>query len=131
MEGRKVAGILAESSWEGNRLLATVLGIGINISTDFQDTPLADKAISLETVTKTPVDRAILLDRLLTRIDYWSIRINQPALMESWRARLDTLGRYVTASSAVGQIYGQASDVDKDGALLIRAEDGTIYRVVA
>jgi BirA family biotin operon repressor/biotin-[acetyl-CoA-carboxylase] ligase len=134
LTGRKVAGVLPEAIWEGERLGAVVLGIGLNVCVDFAGTPLANRAISVETITGMTVDRAMLLASLLHRVDHWSARLGDPALLETWRGWLTTLGQRVTASSADGQtgrIVGLALDVDADGALLLQTDDGLTHRVVA
>ncbi len=131
LAGRKVAGVLSEAIWQGDRLEAVILGIGLNVRVDFAGTPLADHAISVEAVTGELIDRAMLLRRLLARIDHWSMHVGDQALITAWRARLETLGQQVTAASPAGSISGQAVDVDEDGALLLRTGDGVVHRVVA
>jgi BirA family biotin operon repressor/biotin-[acetyl-CoA-carboxylase] ligase len=131
LTGRKVAGILPEAIWLSERLEAVILGIGLNVRVDFTGTPLADRAISVETVIGGPIDRAALLALLLQRIDHWSMRVGDPVLLDAWRERLETPGKHVTASSAAGAISGQALGVDDDGALLLQSAEGQIHRVVA
>ncbi len=131
LAGRKVAGILPEADWAGDRLGAVALGIGLNVRVDFGESPLAASAISLETVMGTQIDRAILLGQILRRIDYWSARIADAELLTAWRIRLATIGQQVTATSGSGTISGVASGVDADGGLLITGEGGAIYRVIA
>jgi BirA family biotin operon repressor/biotin-[acetyl-CoA-carboxylase] ligase len=65
--GRKVAGVLAESS-EGR----VVLGIGINVNQTLEQLP-ADaetEPTSLHLVLGAPVDRALLLAAVLTRLEH-------------------------------------------------------------
>jgi BirA family transcriptional regulator, biotin operon repressor / biotin---[acetyl-CoA-carboxylase] ligase len=131
LAGRKVAGILPEAIWQGEQLAAVILGIGLNVRVDFANTPLAERAISIETVTGTPVDRATLLDKLLRRIEHWSPYLGDSSLVEAWRARLETLGRRVTAMGAGDAISGQAVGVDENGALLLQSGDGAVHRVIA
>jgi BirA family biotin operon repressor/biotin-[acetyl-CoA-carboxylase] ligase len=134
LNGRKVAGVLPEAIWEGERLSAVVLGIGLNVRVDFAGTPLVNRAISVEAVTGTTVDRAALLAALLGRVDHWSARLGDPALSGTWRGWLSTLGQRVAASHAdrqTGRIIGLALDVEADGALLLRTDDGLVHRVVA
>jgi len=64
--GRKVAGVLAESS-EGR----VVLGIGINVNQTLEQLPTETETepTSLQLVLGTPVDRALLLATVLTRLE--------------------------------------------------------------
>jgi BirA family biotin operon repressor/biotin-[acetyl-CoA-carboxylase] ligase len=131
---RKVAGILSESTWQGEMLQAVILGIGINVRVDFAGTPLAETATSIEPALGIRVDRAALLAALLKSLDRWTARADEEALFAAWRAALTTLGRQVTVRSLGAEsqvIGGLAVDVAGDGALLLRAGDGTLHRVVA
>ncbi len=133
LSGRKVAGILTEATWQGDNLAFCIVGIGINVSVDFEGTELIQKAISIESVTGQTVDRALLAGQILLRIDFWKGILEQsPAdVIDAWRQRLDTLGQRVTAHAADREISGEAVDVDDDGALLLRTDNGLIHRVVA
>jgi BirA family transcriptional regulator, biotin operon repressor / biotin---[acetyl-CoA-carboxylase] ligase len=131
LDGRKVAGILPEAIWQGDTLAAVILGIGVNVRVDFKNTPLMDRATSIESVTDTAINRLPLLVDLLNHIDYWAMRIDDPALFEAWRDKLSTLGERVTATGEGQQIVGIAEDVDEDGTLLLRDDNGTLHRIVA
>lgn len=135
LAGRKVAGNLPEGIWQNDQLFGMILGIGLNVRIDFAGTELAKKAVSIESVTGTAVNRAALLNKLLRRIDYWSVRVEDASLFAAWRARLNTLGQHVTATAGDAQasyaISGVASDVDEDGALLLTTDDGRSHRVIA
>ncbi len=132
--GLKTVGVLPEALWQNDRLQALIIGIGVNVRVDFVGSPLEGKATSVETALNHTVDRALLCAQLLRRVDHWSVRLNDPALLTSWRARLNTLGQYVTASAMSGTaqpISGRASDVDADGALLVTDSNGSIHRLIA
>lgn len=129
--GKKVCGILPEAAWLGERAEFVVLGIGLNVRIDFAGSPVQDTAISLESLTSQPIDRAELLAALLARIEAWLPQLHAPGLWHAWRNRLVTLGEQVTAHSASGAISGEAVDVDESGALLLRLANSTIRRVVA
>jgi BirA family biotin operon repressor/biotin-[acetyl-CoA-carboxylase] ligase len=136
---RKVAGILSEAMWQGDRLEAAIVGVGLNVRVSFEDSALARTATSIESAFSVRVDRARLLARILAHLDDWTARAAEPALFEAWRAHLGTLGQRVDvtvmdAAQSGGQsrvIAGLAADVDADGALLLRADDGTVQRVIA
>ena len=133
LNGQKAAGILAETTLQ-EAPTAIILGIGLNIRVDFRDTPLEGQAISIESVIGRQVDRYTLLDKLLRRIDHWSIRAGESDLLEAWRTRISTVGRRVTARTVgdhVEEFSGEAVDLDDDGALLVRTDDGVIHRILA
>lgn len=134
LHDRKVCGILIEPLWRGALLEAVVVGIGVNVRVPFDDPELAARAINLEPFCPTSVDRALLLADVLKRLEYWSARAEGLALFQAWRAALSTLGQRVQVTDVgTGRLIavGQALDVDEDGALLVRAEDGRIQPVFA
>jgi len=68
--GRKLAGVLAETKFKGNRLEYALLGVGINAN--FHSTTLAElssKATSLEDILGSPVDREAIIALLLLEIE--------------------------------------------------------------
>jgi len=141
LSGRKVAGILAETEWQGEILAVGVLGIGINVRVDFTGSELEVSAISVEPTLGVPIDRATLLAAILQRIDFWLVRLSSPQLIDTWRSRLITIGQRITARFADDQrsptpvgheaITGVALGVDDLGALLVQSDDNRRHRLVA
>ncbi|MBI5929644.1 MAG: biotin--[acetyl-CoA-carboxylase] ligase [Chloroflexi bacterium] len=130
LAGRKVAGILTEALWLGDQLQAVIVGIGVNVRVNFMGTPLMDGAISLEAFTSDPVFRPILAAEIIRHIENWVDKIVQPALLETWRAWLYTLGQTVNIHTANGIVTGIAENVDEVGALLIRDGHGIVQRIL-
>lgn len=126
-QGRKVAGVLAEGAFSGDRLDYVVAGIGLNVAIDFSPQPeLAGIAVSLQAAAGKPVDPAALLAALLERTEehYLALRAGQSPLL-AWQARLHTLGRPVSARAADGTLlHGVARSVLPDGALRIDLDGG-------
>ena len=123
IKGLKVSGILPEAIWDGNQLRGAILGIGVNVRLDFSVSALCHTAISLEAVVGRRLDRCALFASLLCRIDCWYRLIDSPKLFDAWKSRLETIGKTVT----VDGVEGVAMNVDTDGALLIRDEQGKIH----
>jgi BirA family biotin operon repressor/biotin-[acetyl-CoA-carboxylase] ligase len=133
--GRKVAGILAELE-QGGGGRAVVLGIGVNLNSGADDFPdeLRDKATSLRLVVGDPVDRAhfagLLLTRLEARYDEWH-RDGFAPIAASWRALAPLVGRRIQVQEPAGVVEGEVVDLDDDGALRLRRDDGSLYRIIA
>jgi BirA family biotin operon repressor/biotin-[acetyl-CoA-carboxylase] ligase len=126
--GRKLAGILAEGSFSGDRLDYTVVGLGLNVNIDFRSRPdLAEQAISLQEITGDHVDPASILVAVLERTEGHYLALRQGVSpVPAWTARLVTLGQPVVATTGDGQvIHGLAEQVMPDGALTIRLADGS------
>lgn len=130
INGKKLSGVLPEAIWDGDRLVGVVLGIGVNIRTDFSGSPLDGLACSLEPAAGMRLERAALLQTLLERIDAGA---TLPAgdLFAAWQHRLVTIGRSVSVEQNGEMLRGTAQGVEADGALLIRTASGEIRRVIA
>ncbi len=131
LNGRKVSGILPETTWDGSRLVGVVLGIGVNVRIDFTGTNLAATAISIEPALGRPINRVDLLKMLLDSLDRWSLHLGTEVLFEAWRARLVTLGTAVLIDHLSGQLHGFAESVDPSGVLRVRDASGRLHTVMA
>jgi BirA family biotin operon repressor/biotin-[acetyl-CoA-carboxylase] ligase len=130
LRGKKLGGVLSESSLTGERLDFVVVGLGLNVNLDVSTLPeIAATATSLSTELGRPVARLPLLQRILREIEtgYQDV-IQGEALRAAWAARLSTLGQMVRVSGGT-EDEGLAEGVDADGALLLRRADGTLARI--
>jgi BirA family biotin operon repressor/biotin-[acetyl-CoA-carboxylase] ligase len=125
---RKLAGILAEASFDGARVRWVVVGLGVNVNWP-ADLPaeLAGTAVAANHLAARPVDRERLLTEVLDRlaVRYTSL----DAAVEDYRARCVTIGREVRVELPDEMLTGRAVDVDGDGHLLVDTEGGV--RVIA
>lgn len=128
---RKVCGILIETSAD-----YAILGIGLNVNGSLADDPeLAARATTLAQTIGHPISREALAIELLRRLDAFYARLTdegesaRTALREAWRARLVTLGQRVTTHQGEQRVVGRAEDVDDDGMLLLRRDDGTLSTI--
>ena len=131
VDGRKVCGILIETS-PG----VAILGIGLNVNGSLAgDAELAPRATTLAEAAGRDLSREDLAIALIRRLDdlYTLLASGGMAARErvraEWRARLVTLGRHVSIRQNGAEIAGVAEDVDADGALLLRRDDGTLQTI--
>lgn len=140
INGRKVCGVLAESSTKQGRRL--VLGIGININFDpleIDSSPETVKISSLQNPTTLShevghfVDREELAIALFKRLNLWySLLIEDPErVFSAWAERLDTVGSPVEVSDTTGKWEGIATGVQQDGALVVQDDEGKTHVVYA
>jgi biotin-(acetyl-CoA carboxylase) ligase len=61
---------------------------------------------------------------------YAALRVGESPVKE-WEAALDTIGKMVVVELPDERLESVAVGVDQDGALLVRAADGGVHRVVA
>ena len=133
IDGRKVAGILAESVLSGSRVQHAVVGIGVNIALDVTADPeIAATATSLNHASESEIDRSELLRRILQHMDalYLDLRRGRSPIAE-WRRWLDTLGQRVTVTHHGSTDTGFAEDIDEHGNLLLRTDAGELLTLAA
>ncbi|MGZ6096983.1 MAG: biotin--[acetyl-CoA-carboxylase] ligase [Myxococcaceae bacterium] len=133
--GRKIAGILTELSAESDRVHFVVLGIGVNLNAGASDFPpdVSELATSVLRVRGRRVDRAGFVARLMRLLERWLVVHENEGfgpVRVRWRALSSTLGLEVLVKSERRELRGVAEDIDIDGALLLRTEDG-VERVLA
>jgi BirA family transcriptional regulator, biotin operon repressor / biotin---[acetyl-CoA-carboxylase] ligase len=135
IDGRKCAGILAETVPDGGSDAgpAVVLGIGLNVTLRESELPRPD-ATSLQLAGSACVDRDPLLRAVLRGLADWYDRWRDAAgdpvasgLVDSYRFHCATIGATVRVElPGGGELTDVATGVDDDGALVV---DG--HRVAA
>lgn len=128
---RKICGVLAEAATAPDGAVdRVILGIGLNVNQASFPPEVAARASSLRLLTGRLHDRDRLLAALLDALDarYRAFLAEGADLRSAWRRHSVTLGARVRAADGR---EGVAVDLDETGALLIRAEDGALLRVVS
>jgi len=128
---RKIGGALIRSELRGDAVDYALVGIGVNVNFDVAAVPeIAEIATSVRRETGADASREELLAALLNAFE---TLYEEPAeaVLAAWRSRLDTLGRRVRATLGERVEEGVAEDVDGDGSLLIRRDDGSLAVVEA
>lgn len=142
LEGRKIAGILAETRSSGQHLSDLVLGVGVNVHHRDDEFPpdLRGAAIALH---PGPAGGMLLRERLAARLLLGFRRIESSlaggewaSLAREWEAMApgarDRSVRVLSAPAAEGgtPLYeGTTRGIDEDGALKVRRADGSLERV--
>jgi BirA family transcriptional regulator, biotin operon repressor / biotin---[acetyl-CoA-carboxylase] ligase len=122
----KLAGVLAEAEFVDPAAGAVVVGIGLNV-----DWPGPDgvEGTCLRDLSGGPVDRAVLLDALLsalsTRRGMLDTAPGRREVAAELRERCATLGRRVRVELAAEAVVGVAVEVDDAGHLVVRTATGT------
>ena len=139
--GRKICGILAESSAENAPVAAkrvgpgadaeraidfVVLGVGINANLDPENLDVPDRRVAtLRSELGRDVDLVELLGAVLRNLDAEFDRIRDfGAVLDDWRALNCTLGRFVRVTRFGETIEGWAVDLTSEGGLLIEKSPG-------
>lgn len=126
LEGRKLAGILVETT--DGRQGSVVLGIGINVNNSSLLAPpeLREKAIALRDVAGRDLPRVdvllAVLQRLALRIEWLAAGIDE--FHETWSRRCLLTGRDVVIELPTRRIAGLCQGIDRAGALLVATDTG-------
>ncbi len=133
---RKLAGILTEMNAEIDKVNYLIVGIGINISLNGDVLPdeIASVATSMEEYAEGGISRIRVLASILNNFDSLYQEFTTGGfsnILDSWKDMSVTLNRRVKIH-ALGKIdEGLAFDIDEDGALILKKDDGTIKRVLS
>lgn len=130
-DGKKMGGILTELSVDRGLVQYAVIGVGINCNQTPEDFPpdLRDMAISVRTHTGRAVNKEQLTAAMICALKKMdSLLLNQD-FMEEYRRDCVTLGKSVVVLGSGEKRYGTALDVDPQGSLLVRFDDGSVQRV--
>jgi len=127
VNGRKLSGILVESEIAGESVKYALIGAGINVNLDVEQSPeIAQIATSVKREIGRETSREELLAAFLNRFEeLYDEAPKSDAVLRQWRSRLETLGRDVRVTFR-DQVYeGLAEDVDRNGNLILAQPDGT------
>lgn len=134
--GRKLAGVLTESSCDADRVHFVILGIGVNVNFPLELMPesIRQSATSLMVLARKPVDRAEFVRQLIQNLDqcYWELEERGFSLMASrWENFFLLRGKRVRVEMPDQSVSGTAMGIDGEGALILQSEGGGLKRIVA
>jgi BirA family biotin operon repressor/biotin-[acetyl-CoA-carboxylase] ligase len=133
LNNKKVGGILLEVSGEHDGVDWVIVGIGINVNTEFAELPVSLRrtAISLKIATGQPVDRSVLLARILLALEKSyldAVTTGFERALRGFRERDYLLHRSVSVQTREGPVVGEAAGIDDRGALLVELPHRHIRR---
>jgi BirA family transcriptional regulator, biotin operon repressor / biotin---[acetyl-CoA-carboxylase] ligase len=129
---RKLAGVLAEANWIGDRLAAVILGVGVNVSPPSvpAEEQISFPATCVEAALGAPVDRWELLKAILAALLGWRSRLGTIEFWQAWEDALAFRGEMVDLYIEGSQtIHGQVLGLDREGALRLRVSSGRVETI--
>ena len=132
MNGKKVAGVLVDASFQTNSIDYLILGIGINFDIDTKKlekrltkTPNFYGIDSLrEKEDKTPPKK--LLKEFLLQFEKNLFQLDKgekSKIIKEWTKRAAGIGKKITINTSNGKISGISQGIDNDGALKIKTRN--------
>jgi len=126
VKGKKVAGVLVDTSIISNEIENMVIGIGINfkikaykLTNTIKKTP---NFYGITTLVKKNESALPLIQQFLHELENIFELINSKhteKIKKEWTKRASTLGRNVSVITNDGKVNGRAVKIDNDGALII------------
>jgi len=126
----KIAGMLIENTIEGNAIISTVAGIGLNVN-QREFPPFIPRPVSLKTLTGKDLDTDYCLKELITRLDRrykMLISGETDEIRREYISSLYRLGQMRTYKTGPGVLYGRISSVTDSGYLLIEDEKSKVHQ---
>lgn len=136
IRSRKVAGMLAEATYEGNKLRRLIVGIGVNANINTMRFPgtIRRTSTSLSRELGRDIDRNLLTRRIIEEMDHSYRRFESghtAELLEEARRLCSTLGRKVRVTTTEGRFICEALDLGDDGQLMARLNSGAVIPLYA
>ncbi len=136
VNGKKICGILTETGTKDGSVEFVIVGVGINANIDMKSFPegLQDTATSLKHELGFEINRKKLVKNFLQSFDqrYRRLQVGLwSVLLQEWKNLAIFLGRRVEVKSFDEVLVGKALDIDEDGGLIIRLENGVLRKVIA
>ena len=124
MGDKKICGVLIENRLQGNVIVDSIIGIGLNVNqTEFvSDAP---NPVSLCQLLGREVDREALLHDFLETFAAVSL---SETTYSAYRNKLFRMGKQAVFSDETGRFEGTIQDVETDGRLLIKDLSGQARR---
>ena len=128
VSGKKICGILSEMEAEGDWVTFVNIGIGMNVNND--PSSAEPKTSSIKKLLKRNVSRQKLLSEFLDRFKNRLQRNSMDSIVDEWKHYATTLNRRVKIVTPHEVSEGIALDVDENGALLLKEDDGTLKKIL-
>jgi BirA family transcriptional regulator, biotin operon repressor / biotin---[acetyl-CoA-carboxylase] ligase len=128
-EGKKLAGILLESSSQGDKIDRVVIGIGINVNqTQFQGQyNIEPTSIKIEAASDIQVNREMFLAEVLNifESELSKIENDKKSILNEYRHRCSMIGARISVSDGTSSKNGIFEDIDENGFILLRTKNKT------
>jgi len=132
VNSKKVSGILMENIFEGGRLQAAIVSVGLNVRLDVSSfAEISTLATSLSTELGRDVSPWEVLPPLIKEIDRLYLELQSGgSIYERWLSRVETLGKVVRVKSGDLVEEGYAEAINADGSIALRRSDGSLVTIV-
>ena len=134
VDGKKIAGILTEMSTEMDAVNYIVVGLGLNVNTPRFPDEIQGIATSILIETGKVFPRVRLIQEYLERYEtYYEMykKTGFDPIINRWKDLSNIVGKKVEVRVIGNQFIGEALDIDGDGALILKDDQGVIHRIIS
>lgn len=127
--GKKCAGILSETVFEGGTLSALIVGIGVNVNQNDFPVGLRMPATSMAKEAGCILNRYEVFGTILDRFEFWYDRAQAGDILQiiqTWKSKSSTVGKQLIVDQQGTLLKGTAEGIAEDGGLILRTSDGLI-----
>ncbi|MEW5825317.1 MAG: biotin--[acetyl-CoA-carboxylase] ligase [Candidatus Bipolaricaulota bacterium] len=130
VDGRKVAGVLAQATYEGPRATAAVVGVGINVNMTAVELAAIDRpATSLAISTGRSLDASAIAQSVAARFLGRLAATRLDALRSEVLAKMTGIGDPIQVVGPQGTLFGTAVDLAEDLTLQVCDDRGCMHRI--
>jgi len=135
VDGRKVCGILSEMKTVGEKVEYAIIGIGVNANLDVEkELPkeLWETVTSIQKALGRKISQEELFKALLEKMEsiyQQFLKEGFVPMLKKWKSYASFIGCEVEVHGDGERLEGTASNVDEDGALILKLKDGSTRRV--
>jgi BirA family biotin operon repressor/biotin-[acetyl-CoA-carboxylase] ligase len=123
---KKICGILNEQTFSGDKIESTVLGVGINLFTDFTHyKDLSNIAVSLKNITKQeikPVDILINISKVFEQY-YLNYKKEEKNIIEKWKSNIYHKEKIIQFKNHDQIIKGELINIHSNGSIDIKLDN--------
>ena len=128
---KKVCGILIENEVKNNKLVYSIIGIGINVNMTPEVGEISVSATSLRDELGGNVLRTDIIRNLLFEMESMYLMLpDGERIFQEWQDRMVTLGKKVSVNLGKTILEGIAESVDRSGTLFLRHADGSVTEII-
>ena len=134
INGKKIAGILTEMSTEMDAVNYIVVGLGLNVNTPKFPDEIQEIATSILIETEKIFPRVKLIQEYLKWYEaYYDIykETGFDSIINRWKDLSNIIGKKVEVQVVGNQFIGEALDIDGDGALILKDDQGGVHRIIS
>ena len=128
VKDKKIAGILIDAKYLGEKIQYVIIGIGINVNNTLKGTLLEDTAISLRDITGKTYNLRVFLNSILKSVrKVFNKLIERPSfIVKEFENRSRMVNKKVKIFAEDGKVTGICKGIDEEGSLIILGNNGIV-----